>query len=138
MMTIFYLKEMKCSKTSFLNLSRINQNEKMNKKTFDSQRIYVFQRRVKFLNFVVVISRFDIIFATAKLAQFLKNSNLDHLAAIHRVISYLNKIKNLTMKYSKKTSNILLCVSDATFVDDEMIRKSSNDYLFKLYENFID
>ncbi len=134
----FHLEEMKCSKTLFSNLSRINQNEKMNQKKFDSQRVYVFQQKVRFFNFVVVISRLDIIFATAKLVQFLKNSNSDHLAATDQVISYLNEIKNLTMKYSKKTSNILLCVNDATFADDEMTRKSSNDYLFKLYESFID
>ncbi len=137
-MTKFHLKEMKCFKTSFLNLSRINQNEKMNQKKFDSQRIYVFQQRMKFLNFVVVISRLDIIFVTAKLAQFLKNPNSDHLAAIDRVIFYLNEIRNLTMKYSEKTSNIFLCVSDATFTDDEITRKNSNDYLFKLYKNSID
>ncbi len=129
---------MKCSKTSLSNLSRINQNEKMNQNKSDSQRIYVYQQRMKFFNFVVVIFRLDIVFATAKLAQFLKNSNFDHLAATNRVIAYLNKIKNLTMKYSKKTSNVFLCVSDATFADDEIIRKSSNDYLFKLYEKSID
>jgi hypothetical protein len=129
---------MKCSKTSLSNLSRINQNEKMNQKKSHSQRVYVFQQKMKSFNFVVVISRFDIIFATAKFVQFLKNSNSDHLAVVDRVLSYFNEIKNLIMKYSEKTSNIFLCVSDATFADDEMIRKSSNDYLFKLYESFID
>ncbi len=96
----FHLEKMKYSKTSLSNLSRINQNKKMNQKKFDSQRVYVFQQRIEFLNFVVVISRLDIIFATAKLAQFLKNSNSDHLITVDRVISYLNETKNLTIEYS--------------------------------------
>jgi hypothetical protein len=110
----------------------------MNQKKSDSQRVYVFQQKIEFLNFVVVIFRFDIIFAIAKLAQFLKISNLDHLVAANRVISYLNEIKNLTIEYSNWIANILLCVNDATFADDELSRKSSNNYLFKLYENSID
>ncbi len=138
MMTKFHLEEMKCSKSSLSNLSRIIQNKDMNQKKSDSQRVYVFQQRIEFLNFVVVISRLDIVFATAKLAQFLKNSNFDHLVAADRVISYLNETKNLAIKYSSRIANILLCVNDATFADDELTRKSSNDYLFKLYEDSID
>ncbi len=137
MMTKFHFEEMKCSKTSFSNLSRINQNEKNQKKS-DSQRVYVFQQKIEFFNFVVVIFRLDIIFAIAKLAQFLKNSDSDHLIAVDRVISYLNEIKNLAIEYSSRIANILLCVNDAVFADDELTRKSSNDYLFKLYENSID
>ncbi len=133
----FYLEEMKCLKTSFSNLSRINQNEK-NQKNFNQQRVYVFQQIIKFFNFVIVISELDIIFAIAKLTQLLKNSNSDHLVAFDRVISYLNEIKNLVIEYSNLIANIFLCINNATFVDDELTRKSSNDYLFKLYENFID
>ncbi len=138
MMTKFHLKEIKCSKTSLSNLSRINQNKEMNQKKFDSQRVYTFQQKIESFNFVVVISRLDIVFAIAKLAQFLKNSNFDHLVAVDQVISYLNETKNLAIEYSSRIANILLCVNDATFTDDELIRKSSNDYLFKLYESFID
>ncbi len=134
----FHFEKMKCSKTSLSNLSRINQNKEMNQKKSDSQRVYAFQQKIKFLNFVVVISRLDIVFATAKLAQFLKNSNSNHFIAVNRVISYLNETKNLTIEYSSRIANILLCVSDATFADDEMTRKSSDDYFFKLYESSID
>ncbi len=56
MMTKLSLKRMKCLKTSFSNLSRINQNEKINQKKSDSQRVYVFQQKIRFFNFVVVIS----------------------------------------------------------------------------------
>jgi hypothetical protein len=56
----------------------------------------------------------------------------------NRVIAYLNDIKNFVIEFSEKFSEIFLCASDAAFADDELIRKSSNDYLFKLYDDSID
>jgi hypothetical protein len=138
-MTKFHLKEMKCSKTSFANLSRINENaENSNQKKSNSQRIYVFQQRVKSLNFAAVIFRSDIVFFTAKLAQFLKNLDSNHVTIANRIIAYLNDTKNLVIEFSKNSSEIFLSASDAVFADDELIRKSSDDYLFKLYNDSID
>ncbi len=135
----FHLKEMKCSKTSFANLSRINENaENSDQKKSNSQRVYVFQQRMKSLNFAVVVFRSNIIFATAKLVQFLKKSNSNHVTIANRVIAYFNDIKNLIIEFSKNSSEIFLFASDAAFADDELIRKSSNDYLFKLYDDSID
>jgi hypothetical protein len=139
MMTRFHLKEMKCSKISFANLFRINENsENLNQKKSNSQRVYAFQQRVKSLNFAAVIFRSDIVFATAKLVQFLKNSNSNHLAIANRMIAYLNDIKNLIIEFSRNSSKIFLYASDVAFADDELIRKSSDDYLFKLYDDLID
>jgi hypothetical protein len=136
-MTKFHLKEMKCFKTSFANLFRINENSE-NSDQSNSQRVYVFQQRVKSLNFAAIIFRSDIVFATAKLAQFLKNSNSNHLAIANRMIAYLNDIKNLIIEFSRNFTEIFLCASDVAFADDELIRQSSNDYLFKLYDDSID
>jgi hypothetical protein len=136
MMTKFHLEKMKISKTFLAKISRIN--EKAKHENSISQRIYVFQQRVKSLNFAAIIFRLDIIFATAKLAQFLKNSNSNHVVIANRMIAYLNDIKNFVIEFSKKSSEIFLCASDAAFADDELIRKSSNDYFFKLYDDSID
>jgi hypothetical protein len=134
MMTKFHLKEMKISKTSLAKLSRINEIAKNS----NSQRIYAFQQRIESLNFAAVIFRSDIIFATAKLVQFLKNSDSDHVMIANRVIAYLNDIKNFVIEFSEKFLEIFLYASDAAFADDELIRKSSNGYLFKLYDDSID
>jgi hypothetical protein len=67
MMTKFHLKEMKISKKSLAEISRINEKTE-NSDQSNSQRVYVFQQRVESLNFAAVISRSDIVFATAKLA----------------------------------------------------------------------
>jgi hypothetical protein len=53
------------------------------------------------------------------------------------MIVYLNDIKNLVMKFSRNFSEIFLCASHVAFADDELIRKSSNNYLFKLYDDSI-
>jgi hypothetical protein len=133
-MTKFHLKVMKCSKTSFANLSRINKIAENS----NSQRIFVFQQRMRSLNFAAVIFRFDIVFATAKLVQFLKNSSSNHVTIANRIIAYLNDIKNLVIKFSENSSEIFLSASDVAFADDELIRKNSDDYLFKLYDDSID
>ncbi len=90
------------------------------------------------LNFAAIIFRSDIVFSTAKLDQFLKNSNSNHVTIVNRIIAYLNDIKNLVIEFSKNVSEIFLSANDAAFADDELIRKSSNDYLFKLYDDSID
>jgi hypothetical protein len=137
MMTKFHLEEMKISKTSLAKILRINENSE-NSDQSNSQRIYVFQQRMRSLNFAAVIFRSDIVFATAKLAQFLKNPNSNHLAIANRMIAYLNDIRNLIIEFSENFTEIFLCASDAAFADDELIRKSSDDYLFKLYDDSID
>jgi hypothetical protein len=55
------------------------------------------------------------------------------------MIFYLYEIKNLVIEYfEKRSTNILLCVSDAAFADDEVSRKTFDEYLFKLYDDLID
>ncbi len=132
--TKFHLKEMKCSKISLANLSRINEIAANS----NSQRIYVFQQRMKSLNFAAVIFRSEIAFSIAKLVQFLKNPNSNHVTIANRIIAYLNDTKNLVIEFSENSSVIFLSASDAAFADDELIRKSSDDYLFKLYDDSID
>jgi hypothetical protein len=136
MMTKFHLEKMKIFKTSLAEISRIN--EKAKHENSNSQRVYVFQQRMSLLNFAAVIFRLDIVFAIAKLAQFLKNSNSNHVMIANRMIVYLNDTKNFVIEFSEKISKIFLCASDATFANDEFIKKSSNDYLFKLYDDSID
>jgi hypothetical protein len=128
---------MKISKAFFAEISRINEKTE-NSDQSNSQRIYVFQQRIESLNFAAVISRSDIIFATAKLVQFLKNLDSNHVMIANKVIAYLNDIKNFVIEFSEKFSEFFLCASDAAFADDELIRKSSNDYFFKLYDDSID
>ncbi len=136
MMTKFYLEEMKIFKTFLAKISRIN--EKAKHENSNSQQIYVFQQRMKSLNFAAVIFRLNIIFVTAKLALFLKNSNSNHVMIANKMIIYLKNTKNFVIEFSKKLSEIFLCANDVAFADNELIRKSSDNYFFKLYDDLID
>jgi hypothetical protein len=140
MISKFNLKEIKCFKISLIDLSilfeRISESHVIKS---NSELIYAYQQRIESLNFAVVISRSDVAFITAKLTQFLQISHSNHLLAIDRVIFYLYEIKNLVIEYfEKRSTNILLCVSDAVFADDEVTRKSFDEYLFQIYDNLID
>jgi hypothetical protein len=136
MMIKFHLEKMKIFNTLLEKIFRIN--EKAKHENSNSQRVYVFQQRMRSLNFATIIFKLDIIFVTAKLVQFLKNSNSNHVMIANKMIIYLNDIKNFVIQFSEKISEIFLCVSDVAFADDELIKKSSNDYLFKLYDDSID
>jgi hypothetical protein len=136
MMTKFHFEKMTIFKTFLAKISRIN--EKAKHENSNTQRVYVFQQRMKSLNFAAIIFRLNIVFATAKLLQFLKNSNSNHVMIASRVIVYFNDIRNLIIEYSENFIKIFLCVSDAAFADNELIRKSSDEYIFKLYDNSID
>jgi hypothetical protein len=136
----FNLKKIKCFKISlidlFIRFERLDENHVIKS---NSQLIYAYQQRIKSLNFAAVISRFDVAFVTIKLTQFLQISHSNYLSTVDRMISYLYKIKNLAIEYfDKRSTNILLCVSDTTFANDETIRRSFDEYLFQLYDDLID
>ncbi len=136
MISKFNLRDAKCSKIPLSKLSRSDASSNHDKP--NQQLIYAFQQRVESLNFAAIISRSDISFATVKLTQFLQRSSPDHLTMTDRMISYLNETKHLILKYSGRASKIFLCASDAAFADDEVTRRSSDEYLFQLYGGAID
>ncbi len=139
MISKFNLKEIKCFKISLIDLSiRFEKISESHVIKSNSKLIYAYQQRIESLNFAAVISRSDIAFVIVKLTQFLQISYSNHLSTIDRVISYLYEIRNFAIEYfEKRSTNILLCVSNATFADDEAIRKSFDEYLFQLYDDFI-
>jgi hypothetical protein len=55
-----------------------------------------------------------------------------------QVVSVYHYPKNLVIEFSRNSLEIFLFASDAAFADDELIKKSSDDYLFKLYDDSID
>jgi hypothetical protein len=69
----------------------------------------------------------------------LKNPSVKHLDASERVISYLLNTRTLAIEYSvRQEGEIFMAASDAAFADDPETRKSSDEYLFQLYDGPID
>jgi hypothetical protein len=105
----------------------------------NSQRTYAYQQRVKSTEFASAIIKSNITHSVFKLSQFLKNPSIKHFEAADRVIAYLLNTRTLAIKYSvRHEGEIFLTASDAAFADDPNTRKSSDGYLFQLYEGPID
>ena len=69
-------------------------------KTATKDQVYVYQQRIGSLTFAATTTRPDILFATAKLAQFLTNPSSTYLHTANRVLSYLHYIKHLAIEFS--------------------------------------
>ena len=91
------------------------------------------------LTFAATITRPDIAFATAELAQYLTIPSTLHRQAANRDLSSLHYTNQLAIEFSDaKTNPIFLSSSDAAFADDQKNRKSSFEYLIQLYGGPID
>ena len=106
-----------------------------------SQKIYAYQQRVDFINFVVVITRSNVAAAIFKLAEYLTNSSEHYMKQTNRTLKYLAHIKNYVIVYNDQTNQkniIFMKFFDVSFADDINTRQSSNEYCFKLFDDLID
>ena len=78
-----------------------------------------------------MVLRLDVAFVAASLSRFLTNPGLKHYKAADRTIRYLYYIRFLGIRYSRQDlqAQVLLIVSDVSFANDEIIRKSSYGYI---------
>ena len=64
-----------------------------------AQEIHAFQQRVRSINFPAVVTRPDIAQSASRLATFLCNPSLTHIAVDGQTITYLNGTKALAIEY---------------------------------------
>jgi len=97
--------------------------------------IHLYQRKVGSLMYAAIITRPDISWITAKLAQFLQNPSPRHSEAVNRVIQYLFATRYLCITFDGDASQDepLEVFTDASFADDTADRKSTQGFLMKLY-----
>jgi hypothetical protein len=99
-----------------------------------TQKIYLYQRKVKSLFYATIITRADAARVTNKLSEFLTNLSSRHQDAADRAISYLNRTHSLAIEFSAlDTPHIFNCASDAAFADDPVTRHSTEGCLFQLF-----
>lgn len=124
-----------------------------------SQEIFSFQSSIESLIYSAVITRPDVAAATSCLTSFLSNSTLRHSAEADHVICYLRDTKYLFIQYfasnealfsfknekkgtefsqSLRDGKIFEVASDAAFEDFKDSRRSTESYLFKLFDDSID
>ena len=84
---------------------------------------------------MVIIIRLNIIFVILKLLLFLTNPSPTHMQTVNKVINYLLGIRILGFKFGGR--NKLKIAIDATFTDDIINRKSSQEYTIRLFKGLI-
>ena len=112
-----------------------------NEKTIISQKVHAYQQKVKFINFVVTTTRLNVIVVASKLIEYFTNSFEHHTKQTNRTLKYLTHTKNYIIVFNDQINNtniIFLKFFDVSFANDINIRQNSNDYCFKLFDDFID
>jgi hypothetical protein len=100
--------------------------------------IKLFQQKVGSVIYVAIITRPDVAFIAAKLSEFMQNPSPEHMQAIDRVILYLYRTRFLAICYKREDFEVALqAASDASFADN-VDRRSSGGFLFKLFGGPID
>lgn len=105
------------------------------------QEIHAYQQRIGSINFAASFTRPDVAQAASKLAEYLQNPSSRHLQLATRVIHYLVGTKHLAIEYNGFCTNqqsIFLACSDASFANDQQTRKSSQGYVFQLFNGPVD
>ena len=112
----------------------------INKDEISRQEIHLYQWKMKSILYIFTIIQLNIAYIISKLFEFLQNSFSHHLAAADQTIVYLYVTKTLIVEFSAHVSEkqVFTCASDAVFSNDMSIQRSSEDFLFQLFENLID
>ncbi len=115
----------------------------------DHQRLHEYRQKVRSICYPATMIRSDIAKTASKLAEFLINSESDHLIAANHCMRYLQNTKYLRIKYTAsdeeeltiatedKDKHVFEITVDASFANEDD-RKSAEKYAFKLFEELID
>jgi hypothetical protein len=100
-----------------------------------------YQRKMGSLLYAAFTMRPDVAFAVLRLTRFNYNLMLIHHEAVDRVIRYLYGSKHMAICYSGDAggsgAQAFICVSDASFADNRIDRKSSQGYIMMLFNGAI-
>jgi hypothetical protein len=81
----------------------------------------------------------DISYASSLLYQFNINPSSEYLCKANCVFRYLTYIQEYAIKYSlyDDDKNSFIAINDTSFTNDPVTRRSTQGYLFKLFNNSI-
>ena len=112
-----------------------------NEKIIISQKVYAYQQKVNFINFVITITRSNVIVIASKLIEYFTNFFEHYAKQTNRTLKYLIYTKNYVIVFDDQinsTNIIFLNFFNVSFANDINIRQNSNNYCFKLFDDFID
>ena len=70
-----------------------------------SQQIHVYQQRIEFINFVIIIIKLDIVFAVLKFSEFLTNLSTIYIKLVNQVLKYFEQTKQLKIEFNIHENN---------------------------------
>jgi hypothetical protein len=91
-----------------------------------------YQSKVGSLNFAANQTRPDISFATGYVARYASNPNQSHMDAVNRIFAYLNRNRDMMIKFSGKYGFNLKGFVDSDFAGCEDSRRSTTGWIFTL------
>ena len=97
------------------------------------KKIKIYQAIVECLIYLVSQTRFNIVFAIQKLTRFNLNSTKIAHEATKKLFRYLQNIKNLDITYEQNEK--LVNYIDVDYVENSIIKKSTEIYIFSLHES---
>ena len=87
------------------------------------REITKYQRKIRSLLYIVVITRLDIAFVVSQLSRFIINPRIKHHEGADQVLLYLKNTRALALQFGG--DDHFRVASNASFVDNSIDRKSS-------------
>ena len=98
------------------------------------QSIHRYQRKMGGALYPAIITRPDTAFAASRLGRFASNPNAEHHEALDRLIHYLYATRFHALQIGgSNTEPDMLAISDASFADNTVDRKSSQGLVISFY-----
>jgi hypothetical protein len=128
--------------TTLMKFSKLLSSSTDEKISNESRTLY--QRKIESILFVAISSRSNVSFAVSRLSRFNYQSEKTHHHATNRVLQYLYHTRDYCIRYDENSNSnsnrdliSFVCVSDVSFVDNILNRKSSQDYIMKLFNETV-
>jgi len=92
------------------------------------------------MTYLLIITRPDTIYIIKILTEFLQNPDFNYYAAASKYFDYFYNIRFLILELSflKLISSKILTANNAVFTDNSVIRRSTKEVIFQLFNNTID
>ncbi len=95
----------------------------------------MYQKKTGSALFTAITTQPDVAFAVARLTRYNHNPGEAHHKAIDRVIQYLYSTRDRAIRLGDSAAGVrsFIIASDASFADNRVDRKSSQEYIMTLF-----
>ena len=104
--------------------------------------VHAYQEILSSLQWLVTITRQNIVYLINKLAQFILNFIFIYMTALQRIVKYLIEISKLSIRFEFDNfenfmKGELIDYIDASYINDVDTKRSHSSYVFMLWNDFI-